>query len=290
MVLRHTSISPTHILYANPQKNPADLQQAYRYGVRKTTVDSVYEIEKIANIAPVMECYVRIYANDPDAQCPLSHKYGAFSNEWEALLECARKSRTRITGVSFHVGSGAKSTKAFEDALNQAVRFTRLAETYGFHIDTLDLGGGFTKNNFTSIAAVLREHLCDLPYSRVIAEPGRFFAESAATLFTKVIGRRDRGNHRDYYLTDSIYGSFNAMLYDHLVPKPSVFHPKTNLTNPSTLYGATCDGLDTLVTKIDLPDLQMGDWLYWENMGAYTTAGASLFNGFPFPFLPKFYL
>ena len=29
-----------------------------------------------------------------------------------------------------------------------------------------------------------------------------------------------------------------------------------------------------------LPKLKVGDWLYFENMGAYTMAAASSFNGF----------
>lgn len=49
---------------------------------------------------------------------------------------------------------------------------------------------------------------------RVIAEPGRYFAETSSTLMTVVIGQRDRpqkdgSTHKDYWLTDGLYGSFN---------------------------------------------------------------------------------
>lgn len=52
---------------------------------------------------------------------------------------------------------------------------------------------------------------------------------------------------------------------------------------PCSIWGPTCDGLDRIVEQCDLPDLQVGDWLVFENMGAYTVAAASTFNGFQRP-------
>ncbi|PIO12104.1 hypothetical protein AB205_0210440 [Aquarana catesbeiana] len=53
----------------------------------------------------------------------------------------------------------------------------------------------------------------------------------------------------------------------------------------SSLWGPTCDGLDRIVERCDLPELQVGDWMLFENMGAYTVAAASTFNGFQRPTL-----
>jgi ornithine decarboxylase len=292
MVLQHTQIDPSQIIYANPQKTLEDIRFAIHHRIRKTTLDSVYEIDKIASIHPEkLQCYIRIYANDPAAQCVLSNKYGATQDEWVPLLERARDQNVSLTGISFHVGSGAKSPKAFEEAIKQATHLHELAKSYGFHLETLDIGGGFTKKNFKSVAAILRSKLETSPFTYFIAEPGRYFAESAATLFTQITGRRDRGDHRDYYLTDSIYGSFNAILYDHMTPTPVPYMPPSaSKPMTSTLYGATCDGLDTIMKSVLLPELKVGEWIYWPNMGAYTVSGASLFNGFPFPFIPKFYI
>jgi ornithine decarboxylase len=54
----------------------------------------------------------------------------------------------------------------------------------------------------------------------------------------------------------------------------------------STIYGCTCDGIDRLVEDIMLPDLMCGEYLYFENMGAYRLAlfnHEELFNGFSKP-------
>lgn len=52
---------------------------------------------------------------------------------------------------------------------------------------------------------------------------------------------------------------------------------------PCNIWGPTCDGLDRIVEHSTLPDLQVGDWLLFENMGAYTVAASSTFNGFQRP-------
>lgn len=49
----------------------------------------------------------------------------------------------------------------------------------------------------------------------------------------------------------------------------------------SSIWGPTCDGLDQIIQKTYLPKLEIGDWLVFENMGAYTVTVASPFNGFP---------
>ena len=53
---------------------------------------------------------------------------------------------------------------------------------------------------------------------------------------------------------------------------------------PWNVAGPTCDSIDVVMRDEPLPsDLQEGDYLYLRNAGAYTTAYASNFNGFPLP-------
>jgi hypothetical protein len=44
--------------------------------------------------------------------------------------------------------------------------------------------------------------------------------------------------------------------------------------HPTTLWGPTCDSFDKISDKARLPELVPGDWLMYENMGAYTVAGS----------------
>ena len=52
---------------------------------------------------------------------------------------------------------------------------------------------------------------------------------------------------------------------------------------PTAVFGPTCDGLDqmcSLESGTLLPRCEEGDWLVWENMGAYTHTASFVFNGF----------
>jgi ornithine decarboxylase len=135
-----------------------------------------------------------------------------------------------------------------------------------------------------------REHFENL---KVISEPGRYFAETIGVLLTKIIGLREREDTIDYWISDSLYGSFNCILYDHIHLNPEPM----NLDNEgaiceikSTLWGPTCDGFDKIVENYILPKMSCGDWIEWKNMGAYTIAGACDFNGIPLTKPNKLYV
>jgi len=84
-----------------------------------------------------------------------------------------------------------------------------------------------------------------------------------------------------YYVNDGVYQSFNCIFFDHISPTPLVFDVGDRKTlYKCTIFGPTCDSMDCIAKDIWLPELEVGEWLYFKNMGAYTVAAASPFNGF----------
>jgi len=89
-----------------------------------------------------------------------------------------------------------------------------------------------------------------------------------------------------YYLNDGVYGSFNCILFDHAIVEPVLYDEGRYQNEPrfvSSLWGPTCDGLDCIVKECLLPELSAGDWVMFNDMGAYTMSAASNFNGMPKP-------
>ena len=273
-------VHPARIIYANPCKRPDDIRYASREAIQRTTFDSICEVEKMARYAPSMELVLRIRADDPTAVCTLGNKYGAGESDWYTLIERARELRLGITGVSFHVGSGARSTRAYADAIYTAARAIDVLKEYGYTPKLVDIGGGFSSNmDIEDAAECINDALKEtgLDQYEVIAEPGRFFAENAVTLYTPVIGTKEGSVTID----ESLYGAFNCMLMDHAEPEP-VVDEDLELENV-TLFGSTCDGADIIARSISLPvGLKLGDVLEWKRMGAYTMAATTNFNGIPF--------
>lgn len=94
-----------------------------------------------------------------------------------------------------------------------------------------------------------------------------------------------------YYVNDGVYGSFNCLLFDHAQAFPKVLSAKARPVRHKesawvgawyecSVWGPTCDSMDCISKKTLLPEMMIGDWLYFEEMGAYTLSAASRFNGF----------
>uniref|UniRef100_A0A0E0B5Z0 ornithine decarboxylase n=1 Tax=Oryza glumipatula TaxID=40148 RepID=A0A0E0B5Z0_9ORYZ len=287
-------VRPATIVYANPCKPEAHLEYAAEVGVNLTTYDSEEEVAKVRRCHPHCELLLRIKAPDSgDAKVDLGLKYGANPDEVLPLLRAAQREGVAVAGVSFHVGSGASRADVYRGAIEAARAAFDAAAALGMPpMRVLDIGGGFMAGRtFDEAAAVinraLERHFGDLPCVEVIGEPGRYFAETAFTLAARVIGKRTRGELREYWIDDGLYGSLNCILMDHYVPRPRPLaaaaageDTTAATTHASTVFGPTCDSLDTVVTGYQLPEMSVGDWLVFDDMGAYTTAAGSNFNGF----------
>jgi ornithine decarboxylase len=265
------------ILYANPCKIPSDIKRAHELGLRRTTFDSVSEISKLPSD---WELLLRIRADDPSAICPLGNKYGAEESEWPELFSEVKRSGMNLVGISFHVGSGARNEMAYVDGVKKALRAVKMAMEYGLDPKIIDIGGGFTHGKIpTELSKCLIDYLDGF---EVIAEPGRYFAEKVATLYTPVIGYKKDS----VTVEESLYGAFNCRIFDHAEPVP-IFEEVRPLSH-KTLFGCTCDGIDVIYQQILLPELKIGELIKWPNMGAYTMAATTSFNGIPFQKRPIF--
>lgn len=289
-------VKPDRIIFANPCKPESHIKYAASVGVNLTTFDSRDEIEKIRKWHPKCDLLLRIKApEDAEARCPLGPKYGALPSEIAPLLQAAQAARLNIIGVSFHIGSGDAHSGAYRGAIAAAKTVFETATKLAMpRMNVLNIGGGFTAGpKFDEAASVvksaLQTYFPNEPGLAVISEPGRFFAESAFTLATNIIGKRVRDELREYWINDGLYGSFNCILYDHATVTCTPLACTSNRANPtckglptykSTVFGPTCDALDTVLTGYQLPELEVNDWLVFPNTGAYTAAGGSSFNGF----------
>jgi ornithine decarboxylase len=91
------------------------------------------------------------------------------------------------------------------------------------------------------------------------------------------------------YINDGVYGAFNCIIFDHQVVQPYVLSMAASkecsalamAESKCSVWGPTCDSIDCVCPSAMLPSgLRTGDWLGFENMGAYTVCAASQFNGF----------
>jgi len=286
-----SGVSSSRIIYANPTKMKSHIEYAKSSGVDMMTFDNSHELYKIAEIYPEARLVLRIITDDSNSVCRFSTKFGAPISTCHGLLQLAKELNLNIVGVSFHVGSGCMSTQSFVAAIRSAHQVFKDAENLGFNCTILDLGGGWPGTDddgitFSEIANCIRPVLDDLfPDVSLIAEPGRYFVAQSHTLMVNVFAKRtideqDGSTRFLYYVNDGVYQSFNCIFFDHVHPTPLIYGSSSRAEHVSTVFGPTCDSMDCIAKDILLPELNVGDWLYFKNMGAYTVAAASPFNGF----------
>jgi len=89
----------------------------------------------------------------------------------------------------------------------------------------------------------------------------------------------------------SAMGSFNQQLYNIAMMGNSMdmsvraMHSSAERLSTekslATFFGPTCDSMDCIAKDVPMEELQVGEWVAFSQMGAYTNAAASTFNGMP---------
>jgi ornithine decarboxylase len=290
-------VSPDRIVYSHTAKQISHLKFAAEKNVRKMTFDSEQELYKIKKFYPEAEVILRIRYDSTTSIINLGLKFGC-DRMFEApkLIELCKKLDLNLIGVSFHVGSGTEDGEIFGKAIAAVHNVFNVAKDIGFKMNFVDIGGGFMgydKNILRKYAEPINkaiEKYFNDPNIVIISEPGRYFVESAFTRAVQVILKKHTCDGlMHYYVNDGIYMSFLMdFVYNGEYLKHGNFHiirHKMKETNEprklrSVVWGVTCSSMDKVVSEQMIPELEMGDWLLFENMGAYTTSVATKFNGF----------
>ena len=274
------------IIYANPTKPKETLLALDQYKPL-VTFDNLNELKKIRQFAPHAGLVLRLRVANTGSQCELSSKFGCDTGEAADLIEAAFGMGLVVEGLSFHVGSQCTNFENFVQALNTAAAVMRESKSRGHEIKILDIGGGFPApynrhvKPFRDLARVINAEIDRLfaPDIQILAEPGRFLVATAATSVARIIGKAVRDGKPCYYIDDSVYHTFSGIIFDHCQYHLKSF--KKGKTDICAVFGQTCDGLDTISQSEELPDLEIEDLVYSENIGAYSNASATWFNGFP---------
>jgi ornithine decarboxylase len=284
------------VVYANPCKPKRDLLKAKALGSPTTVIDSCEEIDKLSEIGWSGSAFIRLLVEDTGSLLPFSRKFGLANESLSKVVDYAKLKGLRLSGVSFHVGSGCHTSEQYKKAIHQSQKALGILTKAGNDAKLIDIGGGFlpTEEQFALHARAIRKGIFGTlqdPYT-YIAEPGRFFADGSFDLFVQVIGKKPSldGQGWRFTIDESLYGQFSCIPFDHKIPtwvriptsyEGKDFAPRKKVKG--TLFGRTCDSLDMIARSESMEDLEVGDWLWFPNMGAYTSVTASEFNGFPKP-------
>ena len=276
--------------YMHPVKTRDAILTAYTvYGVRHFVVDHPDELDKLlyeTDAAKDLSVLVRFATPGGVARYELSQKFGATPEEACALLQRVADAGCRA-GLAFHVGSQCLSPDAYRKGILLA---GQIAERAGCALDYLDVGGGFpaayigeTPPALDMYFSAIRDGLAESGTADdciLMCQPGRALVASGCSLVVQVQLRKDTA----IYINDGIYHSLSETVTGGLSYPVRAIRAEGSLateTRTFTVFGPTCDSTDVLPAPFVLPaDIAEGDWIEIAQVGAYSNALVTRFNGF----------
>lgn len=288
-LLLELGVPAAEVYYSNPMKSRAYLEYAAAKGVEWYVLDSVEELRKIVSVKPDAKLYVRIEAPNIGSDWPLTGKFGVkAADEVDPIIAEAVRLKADLAGVTFHVGSQCRNPENWRVGIQSSKRVFRKMRLAGLKPRLLNVGGGYPVRHvkpipaIEKIAEVVNHGIRDIPQGvRIMAEPGRFLVSDAGYFVCRVVGTATRNGKRWMYWDAGVFGGViettEGLRYD-------IQTDRTGKPIPWCIAGPTCDSVDVCMRDEMFPeDMQEGDFIYIANAGAYTTAYASTFNGFPLP-------
>jgi ornithine decarboxylase len=281
-------VPAAEVFYSNPIKSRESIAYAAAKGVEWFVVDSADELRRVFETRRDAKIYLRIATPNIGSDWPLSGKFGAGAGDARDIVSTAAKLGADLAGVTFHVGSQCRNPENWRVALEKARSlFDHMAKS-GLRPRLLNIGGGFPVRHVRPIpsveviGAVVNEGLKAFGEEvQVIAEPGRYLVSDAGYFVCRVLGTATRAGKRWMHWDAGLFGGVIES------SEGLKYRIRTERSGPDvswTIGGPTCDSVDIVMRDEPLPsDLQEGDFVYIRNAGAYTTAYASQFNGFPLP-------
>jgi diaminopimelate decarboxylase len=310
-------IHPSKIEVHGNNKSISEIDRAVSAGVKTIVMDSLYEIERVADAAkkhgvrqgvmlrltPGIEAHTheKISTAHEDVKFGFSIASGA---AWAAVEAVATHPELELRGVHCHIGSQIFGAEAHEIATDRLLSFMgKYRDAYKVELAELDLGGGFGIAYIDGEVTVEPEDVLPAIHAAVTAacakyklsipvislEPGRNIV--GPTMFTLYeVGpvkdvALESGTVRKYISVDGgMSDNARTALYDAEYTAVIAQRSSTAPLALSRLVGKHCETGDIIIRDIQLPsDVIPGDLIATPATGAYGRSMASNYNHVPRP-------
>jgi diaminopimelate decarboxylase len=316
-VLLRAGVPAEDICLHGNNKSDAELQQAVRARLGRVVIDSIPEIDRLADIASRWQVRVPVLLRVTVGVEAHTHEYIATAHEdqkfglslsggaaAEAVQRILARPELELRGLHSHIGSQIFGTDGFELAARRLLRLHAwVIREHGLTMPEVDLGGGFgvaytsehdplaPKTLADALAEIVRRECemlrVDVP--RVSVEPGRAIAgPSTFTLYqagTIKDVSLDHGTARRYVAVDGgMSDNIRTALYD--ADYSCTVASRLSAATPvlARVVGKHCESGDVIVKDEFLPsDLTAGDLVAVPGTGAYCRSMASQYNHVPRP-------
>jgi diaminopimelate decarboxylase len=309
---RRAGITADRIIFLGPGKSAEELKACCRAGVRAVVVESLDELEALDRAASGLGTeQAALLRVNPDFQVKRSGltmggKARQFGIDVAQLRDGVPRLRklesVRLRGVHVYMGTRILDAAAVVDNTERILGLAEsLAETCGFDLETVDIGGGlgvpyFPKEDELDLDAVslgvgdaVARFLARRPGTRLILESGRYLAADCGTYAVTVRYVKESFGERFAVADGGTNHHMAAVGIGSVVKRNfpiSVIGRRSDAPLvPWQLTGPLCTPTDTVGKGVELPaDLAPGDLIGIHRSGAYGPTASPvhfLSHGYP---------
>ncbi|WP_199768137.1 MULTISPECIES: diaminopimelate decarboxylase [unclassified Helicobacter] len=287
-------IKPYRIIFSGVGKSDDEIKEALNLNILFINTESYQELLRIEMIAKDLKRSARISIRVNPNIDPKTHPYistGLSENKFGVEIEEAKKMYLyahkseflQPIGIHFHIGSQLTELDPIIQSTQKIADFARSLLALGIEIKFFDVGGGIgicykdeeTINLYDYAQGILSK-LNGLDFT-IICEPGRSIVGESGYFVTKVLYEKHTQNKRfvivdgamNDLLRPSLYGAFH---------RARVLDKKMENVSRADVVGPICESGDFLAKDIELPEMQTGDCIVFENAGAYGYSMSSNYN------------
>jgi diaminopimelate decarboxylase len=304
------------ILFHGNNKSEEEILLGLSSGVGRFVVDNFFELRTLNRLAgtlgrkqPILlrvtpgidpHTHRRIRTGQEDSKFGINVSDGSAI---EAIGEALSLPNVELLGIHCHVGSQLHDARSHEDAVEVMVGLlAEVRDKHGVTLPELNIGGGlgvryleehdpptyeqFADTVVTALSRAFKQH--DLPYPRLLQEPGRsLVAEAGTTLYTlgpiKKVNLAEEPGYRYYVSVDGgMSDNPRPQLYDAVYSAMVANRAGQPRDRVVTIAGKHCE-TDILIWNVNVGDTDIGDILAVQTTGAYNHAMASNYNRFRRP-------
>lgn len=286
------------IVYNGPVKGKEGFRRACEAGhiINLDAKREIVWLKEIASKDHIIKVGVRVNF-DLEAMCPgeasggteggrfgFSYENGTFAH---VLEELSLIPGVEVVGIHLHCSSKTRSVGIYQAIAEMACR---LKKEYELQLEYVDIGGGYfgglsNKPQYAdylkAVSEILKQEF-DPQHTTLIVEPGTSLICPPIEYVTSVTDVKNT-NRNHFVITDG-----SRIHVDPLMGKKSYFYhieyedseEKRIQQKKQVISGFTCMENDRLFELTDGPELQTGDRIVYEKVGAYTLCLAPLFIGY----------
>ena len=289
-------VDPKKIVFAGVGKKAGEMAAGLKAGILQFNVESLSELEALSRVAEELGVIAPVAFRinpDVDAKTHAKISTGKAENKFGIDIPGVRNFIERAEGLpniaieslAMHIGSQLTDATPFKDAFERLAALYKELKNAGVPLKRIDFGGGLgiqysdeTPPDLNEYAKAVSDVMQDLD-AECIFEPGRFLVGNAGVLVTETIYVKESTNRQFLIIDAAMNDLIRPSLYDawHDIMPLKQPAPDSKLI-PYDIVGPICESGDTFAKQRPLPDIQAGELVAIESVGAYGAVMASNYN------------